>query len=223
SDGTALAVTGGDRLRLWDLATGEPRTPRSWRTDPVNSVAISRRSTGSPVVVAAAWDHRIWVIDPIVQHNRLLRAHHHGGDWETRALTAARLSDGRTLAVASDSLSVRRWDVATAGEIGQPIKSRSHVTAIATALLPNGDAVLLTAHRDRRLRVWDLDLGVLVGESDEAATASHVLSAVELADGQVVVAGDLDNAVQLWDVPTAQALSPPLCGHTGAVTAVSTG
>jgi len=55
---------------------------------------------------------------------------------------------------------VRIWDLATGTPIGRPLTSHtSAVTAVATAILPEGRPIAITGSLDNTVRIWDLATG----------------------------------------------------------------
>jgi WD40 repeat protein len=87
----------------------------------------------------------------------------------------------------------------------------------ACALTPDGQRVV-SASRDKTLRVWDMRSGellaVLEGHDDEARDCAV------MPDGRRVVSASSDRTLRIWDLETAQCITT-LTGHQSRVLACS--
>jgi WD40 repeat protein len=135
--------------------------------------------------------------------------------------------DGTRLLSGGEDQSARTWDVGTGRPLGEPIKHRSWVEAIAVA--PDGRSAA-SAGQDSLIRVWDTKT-----TRELVQVAGHefwLWSAAIAPDGATAFTSAFDDTIRTWDAATGRpqqvfrfpdrvisiALSP-----TGRVLAVSAG
>jgi WD40 repeat protein len=118
---------------------------------------------------------------------------------------------------------VRVWDPATGGPIGQPLTGHtSFVKSVATAQL-DGRPVIVSGSDDKTVRVWDLATGAPIGQPFTGHTSFVKSVATAQLDGRpVVVSGSDDKTLRVWDLATGAPIGQPLTGHTDFVQSVAT-
>ena len=123
--------------------------------------------------------------------------------------------DGEMLVSGSDDGSIRLWDVATAQQIGEPLKG--HTVGVNSVIFsPNGKVL---ASGSRSIRLWDVATAQQIGDPLTGHT-NYIESVVFSPDGEMLASGSYDESIRLWDVATAQQIGEPLTGHTSSVNSV---
>ena len=152
-DGTMLASGGGNSeahggfdntVRLWDVASANPKRTLTGHRGYVTSVAFS--PDGGTLASASRYGViRLWRDIAGLQNQTL--------DKHTSRITCVVFSpDGSTLASASRDLTIRLWD-ATTGEPKQTLSGHTDwINSIAFS--PDG-TTLASASRDMTIRLWD--------------------------------------------------------------------
>jgi WD40 repeat protein/serine/threonine protein kinase len=192
-DGAICACGCHDRIRSWELATGQERPALAVpiQTD-IRLVVFS--PDGQQLAVAAT-EPALYLVDRST--GQVLHVlHGHTG----LAYAASFSPDGRRLVTAGDDLTVRLWNTAT-GALQQELHGHT-AQVFAAAFHPDGTRVA-SAGRDRVIRIWDTTVG------DELARlrghTDYVFSLAFSPDGSTLVSGSGDHTVRLWDtVPLVQ-------------------
>jgi WD40 repeat protein len=229
-DGEAI-VTGsgsdqrdrGGEVRLWDAASGTPRTPPLPHTGPVDAVVFT--PDGQAVLAlgadaVSAWDASAGT--PI---------------WERRQSKEVRFEtvisrDGRSVATITEEWKVRVWHPAN-GDIVPLATEIPHPGAVkAIAFSPDGK-LLVTAGSDKTARLWDAATGRAVG--DPLPHDQTVVAVTFSADGKKLMTASSTErdttttpslappgerggrTVRVWDVETRRAIGPPIPDQFGFV------
>jgi WD40 repeat protein len=209
------AVTGGGRrfhegageVRLWDVATGQPRGAPLPYPAAVWGVAIS---TDETLVLAGGEEGaaHVWQAATGKPVGRPLR---HGED----LISAVALSpDGHLALTGSWDGTARLWEVGTGKPIAGPLEGRPRVEAVAFS--PDGRAVL-TGGGDNTARLWEAATGRPLGVvlRHEAAVNSVAFG----PGGETLATGSSDRTARVWD-SGGRALGPPF-QHPDKVRAVA--
>jgi WD40 repeat protein len=136
---------------------------------------------------------------------------------------------GVALVICADSTAVRRFDLSSGQEVGEPLR------APGTEWVPFGGmgpvatfcdgevSLLVAAGIDGKVHRWDAVTGELVGESwaggDDKLHAIAVLRSS--GDRLQIVSSGADSAVRRWDAVTGEAIGAPLPGNRNPVTALA--
>lgn len=180
---------------------------------------MSETSTGAPDDVNGPLDDPRWTVQwaegPVPDQRQLRPLIGHGGP--VRAVATA-IVDGRPVAVSGGrDDTVRFWDLATGGQLHDPVTGRTdpvssmtaEVLSVATAVA-EGRPVAFSLHGDDAVLVWDLATGRAAGEF-VGLVESAVLDGRRVlltlgADGTLYV-GDLLTGRRVTAFPSAAGLA----------------
>jgi WD40 repeat protein len=158
-DGHPIAVSGGEKLRLWDLATGIGRPisverPFLGFTEWVRAVAVGELD-GRPIAVSGGGEElRLWDLATGTLAGEPLTNRRHAG--EVTAVAVAEL-DGRAIAVTGGTdQALCLWDLATLDLIDQPLRGHlGKISAVAVGEL-DGRPIAISGSHDGTVRRWNL-------------------------------------------------------------------
>jgi tetratricopeptide (TPR) repeat protein len=125
--------------------------------------------------------------------------------------------DGKTALTGSGDGTARLWDTATAEPLGEPLRHRSAVVAVAFS--PDGRTAL-TGSEDGTARLWDAATGRPVGEPLRHRGPLAYRAVAFSPDGRTVLTGSQDGTARLWDARTGLPVGPPW-RHEAALAAVA--
>jgi WD40 repeat protein/tRNA A-37 threonylcarbamoyl transferase component Bud32 len=202
-DGNTIAVAGGLRLAIWDLAT---RTQREVVDVPqADLVDVTWRPDGSRILVVGAFGMaRVYDV-----HGRLVHALQ-GHSKTQKVHRGAWSPDGRLIVTAGNDGAARVWDA----ESGEFKYALPHPEAVmAAAWHPDGTRIV-TSCRDRRLRIWDAATGAL--HSTLEGHGMQFLDVTYSPDGLSLATAGRDGDGAIWDVASGYRRMP-LEGHTDVV------
>lgn len=226
-DRRVVAIVGDTlgRVHLWDITTGRLEG-RPFRTIQAHSSLIhSLCATTLPDGRAALLTTGSFLRDRTVRVWDLVTGEPASAPLEhndtVQAMTAARLSDGRTIVVVGASGERYVWDLATRGCTTR----RGWSQAMATAVLPDGRPLMLEAVDGHSLNVWDPSDEIpvsrpLTGHTDHVRTVTTAAT----PDGRLmVVSGGSDHTIRCWDLDTGPSLGSRLgYGHYPLSSVVTT-
>jgi WD40 repeat protein len=213
------------RLRLWDLASGEPIG------DPFGEGAYQVRATtvrGAPVaVVAVDGGVQVWDIIDRRPAGPVL------GDVEfVTDLTTATIGGQDTVIVADngrgeDGLgyeidsTVRVWDLATGTALGAPLTAHYYPVHSVAATTVDGHCVAATVGNDA-IRVWHLSLETLtaVPAAGHTDPVNRVVTATTPAGSIAATVGYKDGNVRIWDLSAPHASCRIIEATDDSITAV---
>jgi WD40 repeat protein len=205
-DGSLLAVTTGETVRLYDMATRALREPVL--TGHRNLVLRAIFSPDGKTLATAGADNDIRLWDAATGRPRTGPLTGHGDVVADIAFSP----DGQTLASASWDSTVRLWDVTTAQLQRTLTGHQGPVTFVSFAL--HGRR-LVSASDDATVRLWDVAGGektaVLIGHS------GSVTAAAVSPDGSTISTGGDDRTVRFWDAVTGKPRGPATPAHTDTV------
>jgi WD40 repeat protein len=202
----------GGAARIWETATGRPRSP--WLPHPswVSALAFSPDGT---LLATGSYDFRVTLWD--VATGRPRGAPLRQNDI---VLSLAFSPDGRTLA-AGTAHDWRRdpqaqlWDVAAGQPRGEPMRHQHWVNLLLFS--PDG-RTLLTGARDGIARLWDATTGKPL--SPPLPHPWECTAAAFSPDGTTVLTGSMDGTARLWRVPDGTPLGLPML-HPAMVPSVA--
>lgn len=176
---------GDDRVKLWNVATGDQIASLEGHDNTVNGLAFSPAgnilASGSNDNTVKLWDVASWKeIVTLTGHSN--------------AVTSLAFSpDGNTLASASLDRTVKLWDLSTR-KVMASLGNGELVHSVS--FLPDGTT--LAAGTFGKITLWDM------GTRKEIATleghASNVIALSSLPDGSRLVSGSQDATMLIWDM-----------------------
>jgi WD40 repeat protein len=186
-DGSTVALTSLDQLRLHDAETGQPA--REPLLHPGEAFSVAYHPDGHYLATACA-DRavRLWDVSTGAVRGEPIR---HPGN-----LTGVAFSpDGRLLAVSSEDKTVRLWDPVTTRPVGLPLQHPGSLGGVAFS----PDSRLLAASvREGSTYLWDVVTGKQVGPPLPAA--GFVNESVFRPDGRALAVVN-GHQVRLYPVP----------------------
>ncbi|MFI6324622.1 WD40 repeat domain-containing protein [Nonomuraea sp. NPDC050556] len=148
------------------------------------------------------------------------------GDTYLRPISGAKSVDtvavGDSLAATASGAQVQLWNPATGQPMGKPIMSKTAVESLAIGQVDGRSIVFVQgkfAPEWGSIHMWDAVTGKPYGKAlrihSPAMTVAHIGSRT------VLVTGQADGTVIVWNPKTMEPLLPPFPGHHGAVTGVA--
>ena len=204
-DGQTLASASGDKtVRLWKLDGTEVRNLTE-HTDAVNSV---RFSYDGQILASASSDNmvKLWNLDgELIQ---TLKGH----SWEVKDMSFS--PDGKILASASWDNQIKFWNLDVSDK---PVIETQ--TKVSTATLsPNSETIAIANTETFNIEIWNLEgilINTLTGNKERISSLSFS------PNGQLIVSGDWDKTIRLWDVEGEGVLFQVLKGHKAPISSVS--
>jgi WD40 repeat protein len=184
-------------LVLWDNTTGGPVT--FW-TSPGEVTSVALTPNGNYALLGMI-DHTAVLFD--VKRGGIQRVFRH----ENRLRSVALSENGRLAITGSEDRSARLWDT----QIGKLLHHWRHDDEVRlVAIAPKGDRAFSVSKYDKAV-VWDTSSGEMVGllplRSAALQRGLTFTSAAFSSDSSMLLTGNSDRLVQLWDASTLQELA----------------
>lgn len=177
-NGQILASGGGDGVRLWDKQTGELRLTLQWQSSALLNVVYSVAWSPDEQTLASVGDDgtiQLWN-SKTGQQIGILSGH-------TKSIHCVSFScDGRILASKSGDGTVRFWNCNT----WEPVAILEEICdggfwPPGLAFNPKASVLATLGEQDTVIRIWDLDLDVLLGTTkDEIEKRQPIVDAEQL-------------------------------------------
>jgi WD40 repeat protein len=191
-----FVLTGGEKARLWDLASGKEVQQYGGRSRDIRAVAFS--PDGSFVLTGHG--------GPLADQNRSETLDYTACLWETlsgkqvRCFTGHSASvsavafshDGRLALTGGEDRTARLWDVSTGREI---LCLKNHYGWVHSVAFSPDDSLIATAADDAR--IWDTQSGDLIWA---LMLQYAVFSARFSPDGKYLLTGGADKKAHQWDL-----------------------
>ena len=184
SDGQTLA-SGGNKIKIWRLHTGEPLRTLAGHKNWVYSLAIS---SDGETLVSSGGDKTIKIWN--LHSGELLRTLSEHSDW---VRTVAISPDGQTLVSGSDDHTIKLWDLGT-GKLLRTLTGHSD-WVLSLAISPDGKT-LISGSRDNTIKLWHLGTGKLLHTL--TGHKNWVYSLAFSPDGQTFASGSEDKTIKIW-------------------------
>ena len=196
-DGQTLASgSDDDTIRLWDVATGQPRKVLKAHADAVLSLAFS---PDGQTLVSGSWDDtiRFWdVVTGDLQHSLI-----------TGSLSRIALSpDGRTLASGhGGNEPFALWDVGTKQRADGQLLIQAREEYGRLAFSPDGEMLAHWNNKERAILLTNLK-GGFIKRLEPFDVAAGELDLVEMVafspDGWTLASGHWDGNIRIWHLIT---------------------
>ena len=216
-DGSAVIVAGSDHaLRLYSVATGEPRANLTGATSKLQSLQVLADNKLQALTTDGhmlSWDLNLpWQLERTI-------------GTAAESIFSDRISaldfspDGRTIAVGSGPPSrfgdIKLIDVAS-GQLARDLGEVHSDTVLSLRYSPDG-RLLASGGADKLCRLWDVETGQAL-RSFEGHT-HHVLAIAWQDSGQRLATASADQSVKVWKVDTGEQ-QRTIAGASHEVTAI---
>lgn len=196
-DGQFAITADHQTLVLWGTAKGNALT--YWTTP--NEVLSVDLTPNAQYALLGLGDYTAVLFD--VQRGGIKRTFHH----QDRVNSVALSSDGKLAVTGSEDNTAKLWEVLE----GKMLYEWPHGDEVITvAISPNGDKALSVAKYDKAV-LHDTSTGKSLGELPLRPTAvkrGQAFTSAEFSpDGQLLLTGNSDRLVQLWDTRTLKELA----------------
>ena len=195
-----------DKIKLWNLQTGELVQTLTGHAKAVNTLAIS--PSGQTVVSGS--DDRTIKLWNIYNGNLLRTLTDHSRDVSSVAISA----DGQTLASGSEDRTIKLWKLTSGSLRGTLLSPAGMIKSVA--LSANGQ-ILASGGLDHQIKVWSLETGKLIRTLTGHFNA--VNSVAISPDGKIIASGSKDKTIKLWNLETGE-LIRTLSDHSESVNSI---
>ena len=205
-DGTMVLVGGRDGLAtLWSLETGE--FLNAFRTDVSTIEAVAFTPSGTAFLTAGnGAKAQLWDLSS----GDLVQEYDTGSFWIPSAAFSA---DGSQLLLGTMSAEAQLWDVETGDRLDTFALRGNDVWVHSVSFAPDGSTVMAASSN---LYVWDTGTGNLTLDWTPPS-GWGVRSAIHTANGNGVIAGEVDGRVHVLSLTTGNVVRTIQAGDAGSV------
>ncbi|WP_066936321.1 WD40 repeat domain-containing protein [Microtetraspora fusca] len=213
-DGQHVALTEGEygELQLWNLTTGSAvgaplkgheAEPRAGAIGQLGGTTIA--VTGDADKVLRSWDLKTGKALATVKVTSI------------EYISSIAIQGGAAVVTGADGDfhgRMERWDLAT-GAVTE-VKRKGEFSPVELSELDGKTVTILGG--DSTLRVADLATGKVIGQGwDSDDLLDHVAAVGKYGTTPILVIGDLDGMLTIWDLRTGRQLGKPFFGYGGGV------
>ncbi|MDP6635316.1 MAG: TIR domain-containing protein [Phycisphaerae bacterium] len=215
SDSESVVIMSAGQIRVWNVRTGQPRTPALYG---FNVPICASFSPDGKRIVASGLSGRAYVWDCVTPEQGKLELLH-----GAPAIAHVEFSpDGSRIVTAGNDGVAWIWDAQTGKQIQPPLRHRSDASdryahVREAKFSPDGKRVV-TASDDGTVRIWDAESHRMI-----AAPVQHtgyLASVIFDPRGAILATGSYDKTARIWETNTGLPVSPPL-PHTQTVMKVA--
>lgn len=207
-DGKRIVTSSADgTAKVWDVSTGNEVLCLQGHTASVNASIFNPNGTRI-ATTSSDGTVRVWDAKTGDELLKLMLSAPSGIAFDSK---------GKYLAIANDlesNGSVTIWDI-TSGE--NILKLPGHPRGSLAVVYSMGGRHVITAGRDAKIRVWDLEDGKEITVLDETIP---IYSLAISPNGRYIAAGGIDGIVKIWDLESSVLLFE-LTGHTDIVSSLT--
>ncbi|HKI36604.1 MAG TPA: sigma-70 family RNA polymerase sigma factor [Gemmataceae bacterium] len=199
-------------LHVIDVPTGKPVVQMSPDTrtsggSPHNSMGQIAFAPGGKTLASAGYENvvRLWDVAGGKQTAEF-------SGHTALVLAVAFAPDGKTLASGSYDGTARLWDVASGKEVKMlDVDAGLNHGVTGVAFSPDGKQLAACTTGSRLVRVYD----TASGKETHTLAGGRFRRVVFSPDGKTLAAGDGNNAIRLWEMPSGKLLHPAEPHHSG--------
>ena len=219
-DGQLILASGsGDNtIRLWNPLTARVIRRLYGHTDWISTVAFATIPDGQLILASGSGDNtiRLWNLSNGQQLHKL-----DGHTDQVRSLAFTTTPDGPRLASSGDDGTIRIWNPDTGEQHHQLDGHTGPIRSLASATL-NGHPILASGGHDAKIRLWNLSTQEITRTlSGHTNTINSLAFAATPDDELILISGDADGTIKLWDPETGDSHGTPSDSHGDPVQSLS--
>jgi WD40 repeat protein len=184
---TLISTSNENEIRIWDVESGT-NTELSGHTGEINSIVFS--PTDSNIFASGSYDTTIKIWNLKKKQNVSLDGH------TSRVWALAFSSDGKMLISGSYDGTIKIWDITSYSCKSTLMECRSHIYSLA--FHPFKSNILAVGISHSTVYIWNLENSSY--QTFENSERSWVASLLFSPDGKILITGDGEGKIRLWDV-----------------------
>jgi WD40 repeat protein len=184
---TLISTSNENEIRIWDVESGT-NTELSGHSGEINSIVFS--PTDSNIFASGSYDTTIKIWNLKKKQSVPLDGHN------SRVWALAFSSDGKMLISGSYDGTIKLWDIASYSYKSTLMTCTSHIYSLA--FHPSQSNILAVGISHSTVYIWNLDNSS--HQTFENSERSWVASLLFSPDGKILITGDGEGKIRLWDV-----------------------